>query len=277
MLLAGRELPKINGSSGGFIALVVCLSVLVVGLCAGVFILLRDYSPSDEERAIRRQSSRRRREQQSDSSSPFTYAPSSTAPSTLTQKIGGVFRMGATADEKKGKRSKKGDNSGQGWIEAGSGDEWEPDMDGENEVQTRSLSGPQMQRGIGEVHGIKLADRSKDGSPVDLPFQLPQMPYSQTDSTSSVLLYNPFTSPSTPPTLRTAVTRLQTADSLSPSSASSLAPSATARALTRSPEPYATSAEDIYPSGERHFSTQSGGTISTRTSHTGTKFIESLE
>jgi len=188
--------------------------------------------------------------------------------------------MGAAADENNGKRSKKGGRSGKGWIQAGSGDESESDMNGGNEVQTRSLSGLQKQKDVGEVHSIRLADRSttRDDSPVDLSFRPPHAPYSDTDSTSSVLLYNPYTSSSTPPPLRTAVTRLQTADSLSPSSASSLAASPTARALSGSPEPYATGlVDDIHPPGERHFSIQSGGSISTRTSHTGTKFIESLE
>ncbi|KIM87379.1 hypothetical protein PILCRDRAFT_814889 [Piloderma croceum F 1598] len=271
MILAGRELPKINGSSAGFIALIVCLSVLIVGLCTAVFILLRDHSPSDEERAVRRQLSQRRREQTQAESSSFTYSSSSIPPVSLARKVGCMFGIGATADEKK--RSKKGGKSGKGWIQAGSEDE------SENEVQPRSISGLQKQGDVEEVHSIKLADRStaRDDGPIDPPFRPPQTPYSQTDSTSSVRLYNPYTPSSTPPPLRTAVTRLRSTDSPSPSSASSLALSSTARVLSGSPEPYAAdSIDDIHPPGERHFSTNSGGSISTRTSHTGTKFIESL-
>jgi len=270
MILTGRELPKINGSSGGFIALLVCLSVLIVVLCTAVFILLRDHSPSDEERAIRRQLSQRRREQTQTESSSYTY-PSSTAPVSLARKVGGMFGIGATADEQK--RPKKGGKSGKGWIQTGSDDE------SENEVQSRSISGLQKQGSVGEVYSIKLADRStaREDGPIDPPFRPPQTPYSETDSTSSVPLYNPYTPSSTPPPLRTAVTRLQLADSPSPSSASSLALSSAARALSGSPESYAAdSIDDIHPPGERHFSTNSGGSITTRTSHTGTKFIESL-
>lgn len=280
MILAERELPKINGSSGGFIAIVVCLSVLVVGLFAAVFILLRDHEPTDEDRAVRRQLSRRRREQQ-DSSSPFTYTSSSTTPLTLTQKIGRMFGTGATTDQNNGgKKTKNRSKSGQGWVQA-SGDEWEIGIDGENEVQTRSLSSQQTPRDIGEFQGIRLADRSiaRDGGSVNFPFQPPQPPYTQSNSTSSVQnLYNPYTASSTPPPLRTPVTRLQTTDSVSPSSPSIISASSAARALSGSPEPYATgSIDDLRPKGERQFSTQSGASISTRTSHTGTKFIESLE
>jgi len=277
MILATRELPKINGSSGGFIAIVVCLSVLVVGLFAAVFILLRDHEPTDEERAVRRQLSRRRREQQ-DSLSPFTYASSSTTPLTLTQKIGSMFGKGTTTDQSDGGNKTK--KSGQGWVQA-SGDEWETNIDGENEMRTRSLSSQQTPRDVGGFHGIRLTDRSiaRDGGSVDLPFQPPQPPYIQSNSTSSVQdLYNPYAASSTPPPLRTLVTRLQTADSLSLSSPSILSASSAARALSGSPEPYATdSIDDLRPKGERQFSTQSGGSISIRTSHTGTKFVESLE
>jgi hypothetical protein len=262
-------------SMSGFIALVVCLSVLIVGLCTAVYILLRDHSPTDEERAVRRQLSQRRRgQQQADSSSPFTYASSSAAPVTLTQKIGGMFGRGAATDENHAKNGGKG---GRGWIRAGSGDDWETSADGESEMQKGSLSGPQTQRDAGEHHGIRLADRSIARG-VDAPFHPPQPPYAQTNSTSSVFLENPYTPSSTPPPLRTPVTRFQTTDTLSPSSATSLASSSAARALSGSPEPYATgSVDEMHTPGDRHFSLQSGGSISTRTSHTGTKFIESLE
>jgi hypothetical protein len=246
--------------------------VLIVVLFAAVFILLRYYEPTDEDRAIRRQASQRRREQQQlDTSSPFTYAQTSITPVTLTQKVAGFFGMGKSADD--GARKAKTDGkSGRGWIQA-SGDEWETDANGAHEVQTRSLSGLQTPN-TGEVHGIRLADRSMagDDSPLDRPFQAPQPTYSSNSSMQD--LYSPYASSSTPPPLRTAVTRLQTASSLSPSS-SSLSASYAARTLSGSPEPFATgSADDLRPNNGRQFS---GESISTRTSHTGTKFVESLE
>lgn len=256
----------------GFIALIVCLSVLILGLFIAIFILLRDYEPTDEERAIRRQLSQRHREQrQSDLS--FAYAPSSANPLTLTQKIGGMFGMDTVADQNNGgQQTKKGNKGGHGWIQASGeeGDDWDADMDGETEVQTRYL---QFQKNVGD--GIKLTDRSitRDGS-ADSSFRPPQLPYAESDS-SSQDLYNPYSSFSKPIPLRTAVTRLQTEDSLSPSSPSFVSGSSAPRALSGSPEPYATgSVDDLRPNPERQFS---GGTISTRTSHTGTKFIESLE
>jgi hypothetical protein len=254
----------------GFIALIVCLSVLILGLFVAIFILLRDYEPTDEDRAIRRQLSQRHREQrQSDLS--FTYAASSANPLTLTQKIGGMFGMDTVADQNSGgQQTKKGNKSGHGWIQASGeeGDEWDADMDGETEVQT------QFQKNVGD--GIKLTDRSitKDGS-ADSPFRPPQLPYAESDSSSCTQdLYNPYSSFSKPIPLRTAVTRLQTEDSLSPSSPSFMSGSSAPRALSGSPEPYATGSVDDLHNPERQFS---GGTISTRTSHTGTKFIESLE
>jgi hypothetical protein len=248
--------------------------VLIVVLFAAVFILLRYYEPTDEERAIRRQASQRRREQQqSDTSSPFIYAQTSITPVTLTQKVAGFFGMGKSADDgaRKAKTDgKSGRESGRGWIRA-SGDEWETDANGVHEVQTRSLSGLQTPKDTGEVHGIRLADRSmaRDDGSLDRPFQ---PTYSSNSSMQD--LYSPYASSSAPPPLHTAVTRLQTASSLSPSS-SSLSASYAARTLSGSPEPYATgSADDLRPNNGRQFS---GESISTRTSHTGTKFVESLE
>jgi len=272
MLLVGREVPKINGSAGGFIALVVCLSVLIVGLFVAVFILLRDYEPTDEERSVRRQLSQRRREQQqSDPSSPFTYTSSSTAPVTLAQKIGGIFGMGtATNENSGGRKTKKGGKRGRGWVQA-SGDEWGT----QNEVQTRSLSGLQTPKDVRDVHGIRLSDRSmaNDGGPFDHPSQPLHPSYSSNSSVQE--LYIPFVSSSTMPPLHIVTTL----SPHSPSSPSLLSTSSAARALSGSPEPYATGPadNDLRPDGERQLSAESGGSISTRTSHTGTKFIESLE
>ena len=131
--------------------------MLIVGLCTAVYILLRDHSPTNEERAVRRQLSQRRREQQSDLSSPFTYASSSLTPVTLTNKIGGMLGMSATAhaDENNGKKTKDGGSKGgRGWIRAGSGDDWETRADSRNEMQNRFLSGPQPQMDAESGQGI---------------------------------------------------------------------------------------------------------------------------
>jgi hypothetical protein len=292
MILVERDIPNIKGSRGGFIALIVCLSVLVVGICIAVFILLRDHEPTDEERDVRQQLSRRHREQQSESSSPFTYNPSSTNPPTLTQKIGGIFGMAADDNNRTSKtRSRSGSHrnrAGQGWIQARSGDDWDSDTDRETAARTRGLSGstPQVaQRDVGEAHGIRLTDRliPRDGIPLDLPFHPPQTRYSHVDSNSSIhSLYNSASydldasSTWKPPASLLAPTRLNTSESLAPSSFS-VSPSPTPQ-RAGSPEPYTSGSTDDVPTDNPHFSTQSGsGSVSVRTFHTGTKFIESLE
>jgi len=268
-----RQVPKIDGSSGGFIALVVCLSLLIVGLCIAVFIQLRNFEPTDEERTIRRQLGRRHR---SNPSSLFAYTSSTTSPAQLTQKIASVFGIGTTENNGR-KKMKKGSKSGRDWLQA-PGEEWEADMNGTN-VQTRSLSGLQNPHDTGEPRGIRLADHrsiSKDDSPLHPPFQASQQSYSSSSNSSVQDIHNPFTRSSmTPSPLHIAVTRLQTENSFVPSESSPSLLSTTTRALTGSPDPYAIgSADDLHSQGERQVSQ---GTISTRTLHTGTKFIESLE
>lgn len=306
MILIDRELPKIGGSRGGeqpiqylfgvsfisqnilgFVALIVCMGVLVVGLCAAIFILLRDHEPTDEERAIRRRISQRHREQQSGSPSSFTYSSFSTSAPTLTQKIWGIFGVGSDDNNKEngGRKINHRNRGGQGWVQAGFGDDWDSDR----ETHPRALpdSAAQSQRDVGEAHGIRLTDRSisKDGGPVDLPFQLPQPRYSQAGSTSSFRsLYDlasyDFDASSSwkPPASHMAPTRLPTSEFLTPPSPSSVSvsPSPTPLRATSSGPHMITG--DVFHTDGRHFSTQSGsGSVSVRTLHTGTKFIESLE
>lgn len=296
----------------GFIALVVCLSLLVVGLCVGVYILLRDHLPTDEERAMRRQmSSRRHREQQQStqldtaSTSPLTSnnanSMSAASPTSLTQRISGMFGMHPADDHYKKRRTKKGSRGGQGWVQASSGDEWDLEADSEvGPAQTRSL-GP----------SVRLAERSA-GGPVDAPFIppqpiAPQPRYAQADSVSSIHdLVNisnrssrtdePYGTRSPTPSssyhasrksppglgLKTAPTRLQTADSLITSPTSSDAHGYGGehdRAYNASPEPYTRGSQD-HAGGRQIVGEErqdSGGSVSVRTFHTGTKFIESLE
>jgi hypothetical protein len=47
-------LPKINGSSSGFIALVVSLSIFVVACCVAIFWLLKYHEPTKQERTRRK-------------------------------------------------------------------------------------------------------------------------------------------------------------------------------------------------------------------------------
>ena len=170
--------------------------------------------------------------------------------------------------------TKKRVRGGQGWVQAGSGDEWDTD-----EAQTRSLgkmlSGPSVQKQADQdgddIHGIRLANRSKDGGPEDLPFTPPVLDpndptrYSQIEAVSSS---QNLVSPNPTSPLRTL---LQTTSTSSPSSLHSTRPYAA------SPEPYHVrgGSDDLYEGhGEGR---QDSGSVSIRTFHTGTKFIESLE
>ncbi|KAJ7468552.1 hypothetical protein FB451DRAFT_1256525 [Mycena latifolia] len=106
--LRKRDAPRIGGSTGGFIGLVVGLVVIILGSCVAIYILLRDHSPSDRQRAARRQESH------------YTSAPAkSGALLPWSAKLGGLF--GRTSSD--GAPRSKG---GHGWIQA-SGDAWEAD------------------------------------------------------------------------------------------------------------------------------------------------------
>ncbi|KAJ6482834.1 hypothetical protein C8R47DRAFT_1217761 [Mycena vitilis] len=108
---AKREAPRIGGSTAGFIGLVVGLGVIILLSCVAIYILLRDHSPSQRERAARRHDSR----YPADSS----RAPQLAAgPIPWSEKLGGLFT--------RGRPSKRASKSGHGWIQA-SGDAWEAD------------------------------------------------------------------------------------------------------------------------------------------------------
>jgi len=53
-LTSRPEIPEINGSSAGFIALVVSLAAIVIICCTAVFFLLRGHNPTPYERELRR-------------------------------------------------------------------------------------------------------------------------------------------------------------------------------------------------------------------------------
>ncbi|KAI0696554.1 hypothetical protein C8T65DRAFT_583315 [Cerioporus squamosus] len=91
--------PKIGGSFGGFIALVVGLVVIFLCSCIGIFILLRNHEPTRYERQIRRARARQR-----DFSTELPIGPPG-----IRERLGRLF----------GRRS--------GWIKASGedADEWD--------------------------------------------------------------------------------------------------------------------------------------------------------
>ncbi|KAJ7141837.1 hypothetical protein C8R43DRAFT_583235 [Mycena crocata] len=149
-----RDAPRIGGSEGGFIALVVGLGVVILGSCVAIFILLRDHSPSDREREARREE-RRRYPSASETNSNNNYG-------SLSAKLGGMFGLDGT------KRTK----GGHGWIQA-SGDAWEAD----EAERSREM------RGLGN-----------SAQTLDAPFRPPTTntdPYAPPSSYSSDSIYEP--------------------------------------------------------------------------------------
>ncbi|KAF9026721.1 hypothetical protein BDZ89DRAFT_1067386 [Hymenopellis radicata] len=115
-----RGAPKIGGSVGGFIALVVCLCLVIVISCTAIFLLLRDRDPSETERAHRR---RKHREE--------VNAKYLGATSPWTTKVAHIFSSG------KPKSSAEGPTHTQGWVQAGTTDEW--DTESLDEGRTRGM------------------------------------------------------------------------------------------------------------------------------------------
>ncbi|KAF7297212.1 hypothetical protein MIND_00954300 [Mycena indigotica] len=111
--LLPRDTPRIGGSTGGFIGLVVGLSVIIVVSCIAIFWLLRHHEPSERDRAVRRE----RRE----TTERAFGLPKVTA--------GGSTRREANASATSAWTSLSQmfkSHNGHGWIQA-SGDAWEAD------------------------------------------------------------------------------------------------------------------------------------------------------
>ncbi|KZT24018.1 hypothetical protein NEOLEDRAFT_1148885 [Neolentinus lepideus HHB14362 ss-1] len=112
----GREVPKIDGSEGGFIGLVAGLCVIIVVCCAAVFYLLTYHQPTVEDRA------RRRRHR-----SYHTRQSSTGSMHSFKEKLTGLFAFGGKTGSSSAGAALGLSKRGQGWVQAGSGDEWESD------------------------------------------------------------------------------------------------------------------------------------------------------
>ncbi|KAJ7239953.1 hypothetical protein B0H12DRAFT_1221805 [Mycena haematopus] len=116
-----RDVPRIGGTEGGFIALVIGLGVIILGSSVAIYILLRDHSPSERQREARREERRYPSE-----SSRLSLKPRF----PWSQKLSSLFGRGTA--------SKRSSKSGHGWIQA-SGDAWEEDEAGH--TRSREMSG----------------------------------------------------------------------------------------------------------------------------------------
>lgn len=104
----------------GFIALVVCLCLVIVISCTAIFLLLRDRDPSETERAHRR---RKHREE--------VNAKYLGASPPWTTKVAHIFSSG------KPKSSAEGGT--QGWVQAGTADEWDTESLDEGRTRSRGM------------------------------------------------------------------------------------------------------------------------------------------
>ncbi|KAK0473997.1 hypothetical protein IW261DRAFT_1569364 [Armillaria novae-zelandiae] len=240
--LEKRGTPKIGGSVGGFIALVVGLSLIILISCVAIFFLLREGQSSDEERATRR---RRYRQQALE----YTYGPTaSPQPASWSSKVKSVF----------GGNSSSGQGSKRGWVQAGSGDEWE----------TESI---EQHPGISQRGSMQMTY----SPPLDAPFHPPLQP---SESASSVpfdiqgvpiLPYlTSLSSPSPRPSLPNIHSRIS-----SPTPSDPLSP---IHDRVVSPEPIAPAHVDspVEHHEGRKLSDQSATSV--RTFNGGTKFLEAL-
>ncbi|TFL01079.1 hypothetical protein BDV98DRAFT_604871 [Pterulicium gracile] len=110
-----RSMPKINGSSAGFIALVVCLSLVIVGSCVAVYILLRDHEQSDGERSARNAARKLRDQPPSPTYVYHTSYPSTSAAESSISKFRRLLPFGLGG---------KLHHGGRRWTRAGSSDDW---------------------------------------------------------------------------------------------------------------------------------------------------------
>ncbi|KAI0062037.1 hypothetical protein BV25DRAFT_1825903 [Artomyces pyxidatus] len=100
--------PKIGGSEGVFIGLVVALTVIFLAACVAIFLLLRFSEPTARDRDRRRQFSIRRR----GAPHPLPiglHVPEASHGGSVTEKLGNMFR---------------GRRAGSGWVQANN-DEWD--------------------------------------------------------------------------------------------------------------------------------------------------------
>ncbi|KAI0035027.1 hypothetical protein K488DRAFT_83489 [Vararia minispora EC-137] len=111
MFSARDATPKVNGSEGAFIAIIVVLAVIVVAACVGIFLLLRYWDPSDAERRRRRHLSIRRRGAPAAHPLPIGLRdPAPAVAGSLSEKLGQMFRGGRLF--------------GSGWQPAPDDDDW---------------------------------------------------------------------------------------------------------------------------------------------------------
>lgn len=250
--LARREIPKLGGSTTGFIVLVVCLAVTIVVSCIAVYFLLRDANRQ-----------RGRYQHQSAPASSFTYSPSS----AIHQRDAGRTGLGwIFVSESRNKEPSR--NGAEGWIRTGSRDNWDSD------------SGDEGARALGSRSDVALGQRLRTPPNVMSPDLLlratsPSSSLSRHASDSNVrfeLVSGSLHREPHAPSPRPGLSNIST--HFSPSSVP-VSPLSTVAPRTTSPEPLSRASADFTIDHEgRKWSGNSDHNM--RTVEGGTKFIESI-
>ncbi|KAF8061729.1 hypothetical protein FPV67DRAFT_1673339 [Lyophyllum atratum] len=240
--------PRISGSLGGFIAIIIFLSLVIIASCIGIFFLLRERTASDEEQARRGKRNR------------YANASRSTANRRPLARLAAMFGRADPQERTRPQNISRGNTKGggaHGWIQAGSTDDWEADM-------SVGVAGPSGVRDIGSSSPSLSLRTTRPPSP-------PPVSRSTSDSTTSVrfdlhavrgLQYpERLSSQSTLPNIHSQLS------SPSYSPAPSFVP-----LRTLSPEPIRE--ESSLDGDSRQYTTPSG--VVMRTLPGGSKFIEAL-
>ncbi|KAJ3999684.1 hypothetical protein F5050DRAFT_876371 [Lentinula boryana] len=244
-----RGEPKIGGSVGGFIALVVSLILVIIIACTATFFLLRQET-RDEETATRR---RRRYRHQAAPPSSYVYDPSSTPSRSWFASLKDMLSGGIGSVSYNAARKMKAHD---GWVQAGSGDEWDHDM--RDVEQLRSMGHGDAQYGMAYFPQLDPPFRPPANLATESSYTVhsPSEPRtSQSPEPSSIP--NRFASESSePPT-----------SSMHPFEIHAIPRSASPEAMISSQAP-----SSVYFESQN----RKNSDISTRTFSSGTKFIEGL-
>ncbi|KAJ7058095.1 hypothetical protein C8F01DRAFT_1255979 [Mycena amicta] len=111
-----RDTPRIGGTTGGFIGLVVGLALIILVSSVAIFWLLRHHEPTERERALRRE-----RRETSTPTAPASRREANVSAGSTWGSLSRMFRS----------------HNGHGWIQA-SGDAWEAD-EAEREMGLQKL------------------------------------------------------------------------------------------------------------------------------------------
>lgn len=215
--------------------------MLILICCVAVFFLLRNREPSEQDRTARRERYRRHRDREA-------HNATATSPGIVAfgDKLHGMWTKGLSSGSRSGSR-----RGGRGWIQAGSGDEWETDSDRDEERSAQPMK------------------------PFPKPFEVAphETDSPLSDTASGMETYAPahHASPyAKDSSSKASPQRVTFVRSQSPLPLSPILRGSDRQEADLDDE----EEEEVLPPGHRHFSTQSS--ISVRTFEGGTKFIESL-